>query len=135
MAAKCESSKYYVPKSTDNITQIIGKIEVDHLEQPIRIWTDYKRVNETHFWSNTAEHWWSLIENQDDNNYNLFLQFKDSVLVDGYGKLKNFRPPVTSCCICVVNQELKSPLKFLLIMFIASFIYVIVGVTIRLREE
>ena len=35
------------------------------LEQPLRIWTDYQRMNETFFWSDTAQTWWSgLNENQ-----------------------------------------------------------------------
>ena len=35
---------------------------MDHLEQPVRIWTDYERFNRTHFWSKTANEWWQKVD-------------------------------------------------------------------------
>ena len=34
-------------------------IQTSDLVQPLRIWTDYQRTNETFFWSDTARGFWS----------------------------------------------------------------------------
>ena len=46
----------------DDLRKITSKIKMDHLEQPVRIWTDYERFNRTHFWSKTANEWWQKVD-------------------------------------------------------------------------
>ena len=93
---------------------------MDHLEQPVRIWTDYKRFNRTHFWSETAKVWWNDIR----------WKFKESVLVNGYKKLRNYRAPINGCCICVVKLEMKWHFKCLILFLVASFVFAIAGLTL-----
>ena len=62
LAEKCENSSFFVPKSIDDLRKITSKIKMDHLEQPVRIWTDYERFNRTHFWSKTANEWWQNVD-------------------------------------------------------------------------
>ena len=106
----------------DDLRKITSKIKMDNLEQPVRIWTDYERFNRSHFWSETANEWWQSV------NHGGFLEqwkFKDSVVVNGYKKLKNYRPPMNGCCICVVKQEMKWHFKCLILFFIASFVFAV----------
>ena len=49
---KCEKSSFFVPKSIEDLKRITPKINIDRLEQLVRIWTDYERFNRTHFWIN-----------------------------------------------------------------------------------
>ena len=83
-----------------------------------RLWTDYERFNETHFWSDIASSWWSDNDESQINYYEDYFQFKSrgrfsvdfwwhqeimisrhlkvkwkpsKVLFNGYKKLKNFR--------------------------------------------
>ena len=46
----------------NDLRKITSKIKMDHLEQPVRIWTDYERFNRTHFWSKTANEWWQNVD-------------------------------------------------------------------------
>ena len=112
----------------DDLEKITSKIKMDHLEQPVRIWTDYERFNRSHFWSETANEWWQSV-----NHSGLHMwTFKDSVVVNGYKKLKNYPPPTDGCCICVVKQEMKWHVKCLILFFIASFVFAVVAMTLRL---
>ena len=127
LAEKCENSSFFVPKSMDDLRKITPKIKMDHLEQPVRIWTDYERFNRSHFWSETANEWWQSV------NHGGFLEqwkFKDSVVFNGYKKLKNYRPPIIGCCICVVKQEMKWHFKCLILFFIASFVFAVVAMAL-----
>ena len=54
----------------------------------LRFWTDYKRTNETHFWSDAANNWWSQCQSSKLLDQN-FAQFFGSVKIDGHKKLKN----------------------------------------------
>ena len=103
------------------MTKILKKINIDYLKEAATIWTDYERLNKTHFWSKTAKHWWTNLDQQQG------LEFKSSVLSNGYQKLRNHHPQMNSCCICVVNQEMKWLLKCLILVFIASLVFAIVG--------
>ena len=121
LAEKCENSSFFVPKSTEDLQRITSQIKMDHLEQPVRIWTDYKRLNRTHFWSETAKVWWSDIR----------WKFKESVLVNGYKKLRNYRAPINGCCICVLKLEMKWHFKCLILFLVASLVFAIAGLTLR----
>ena len=57
-------------------------------------------------------------------------KFKDSVMVNGYKKLKNYRPPIYGCCVCVVELEMKWHFKCLILFFIASFVFALVAMTL-----
>ena len=41
-----------------------------------RLWTDYKRFNETHFWSDIASNWWSQIDESQVNSDGDYFKFK-----------------------------------------------------------
>ena len=119
---KCENSSFFVPKSIEDLKRITTKININRLEQPVRIWTDYERFNTSHFWSKSAKQWWI--------NLDELWKFKDAVLVNGYKKLKNYRDPINGCCICVIQQEMKWKFKCLSLFFVASSIFTIVRITL-----
>ena len=84
------------------------KIIANNLSLPLRIWTDYERMNKTHFRSEIAKSWWSFdIENESHTwGYWRMLSvqgrtkshFLDSVLCDGKRKLINTHG--CGSCIC-----------------------------------
>ena len=41
-----------------------------------RLWTDYERFNETHFWSDIASSWWSQIDESQINSDGDYFKFK-----------------------------------------------------------
>ena len=87
LTEKCENLTFYVPESTNDLDKVMANIKTESLPQPIRIWTDYERLNRTHFWSATADRWWSLKD--ETITRESWWTFKDSVLVDGYGEVPN----------------------------------------------
>ena len=61
----CGKSHIYIPKSANQMGKFSDEIAKNNLSHPIRIWTDYKRVNKTHFRSEVARSLWSFdIENE-----------------------------------------------------------------------
>ena len=132
MAEKCQNSSLYIPKSTDHLETVMAKIKIQQYEQPIRIWTDFKRLNNTHFWSETGKFWWSTVDVQGPGGLNYRMAFKDSVVFNGYGKLKNFLSSDIGNCICVVNQQLKWQVKCLILFFVASFVFASAGINLGL---
>ena len=61
----CGKSQIYIPKSANQMGKFTNEILRNNLSHPIRIWTDYKRVNKTHFRSEIAKSLWSFdIENE-----------------------------------------------------------------------
>jgi len=61
----CGKSQIYIPKSANQMGKFTTEILRNNLSHPIRIWTDYKRVNKTHFRSEIAKSLWSFdIENE-----------------------------------------------------------------------
>ena len=67
--------------------------------------------------------------NQPDNP--LWITFRDSVVFDGYGKLKNLEPTEIGHCICTVNFEFKRPMKFLIFSFVGSLVFLVIGVILK----
>ena len=63
----------------EDLQKAIENIEMAHFEQPLLIWTDYEMFNETHFWSNTGQNWWSKLDYQ-DTEYNEWLKFRSTVM-------------------------------------------------------
>ena len=104
---------------------------IDHLEEPVRIWTDFERLNKTHFWSRTAESWWTNLDKNDDQETESLWTFKDSVTFNGHRKLKNFSPRNPGCCVCVSNLQMKRPMKWLIFCLVASLVFAVTGVTYR----
>ena len=133
---KCVNSSFYVPETVTDMQKAIENIKVDNLEQPLRIWTDYKMINETHFWSDTGQNWWSKLNFQ---NYtetegikdSEWLEFKSLVMFDGNKKLQNFGPPMPGVCICVRNQKLKWEFKCLILCLIASFVFAAISISTK----
>ena len=125
----CENSTLYVPKTLENLTQVMRTIQLDHLEQPVRIWTDYERFNATHFWSNSAQNWWRTFGKQGDING--LGQFKDSTIFNGNGKIMNFSPAHRGSCVCVTNLRIKTHFICLILCLIFSFVFVIGSIIYR----
>ena len=67
---KCPNSTLFIPRSTDDLEPIVAKMKLENYEQPIRIWTDYERLNKTHFWSEAGQFW--LVSNFVPNNFVFF---------------------------------------------------------------
>ena len=68
-----------------------------------RLWTDYGRVNQTHFWSKIVNDWWNNKNNSQfmsfDDEYTVFAS---NVTSDGYKKLRNTKSgQAGASCICV----------------------------------
>ena len=53
----------------------------------VRFWTDYERINKTHFWSDIANAWWSQCQSSDIVDP---MEFRAAVMIDGYRTLRNF---------------------------------------------
>merc|ERR1711990_538694 len=93
------------------------EISRNNLSHPIRILTDYKRVNKTHFRSEVAKSLWSFdIENESHTwGYWRMLgekddrrsHFKDSVLCDVNKRLLNMPKTVKGGCICIAGWHIK----------------------------
>lgn len=62
----CGSKKIFIPSSKDEFITALKSQQTSDLEQPLRIWTDYRRTNGTFFWSDIAKKWWS---NQNENQF------------------------------------------------------------------
>ena len=137
LAEKCMNSSFYVPKTVEDMQKAIENITVDHFEQPVRILTDYKMVNETHFWSDTGQNWWSKVKYQENlaetkgRKDSEWLTFKNLVMFDGNKKLQNYGPPMDAACICVCNQKLKWELKCLILFLVASFVFTSIALSTR----
>ena len=71
----------------------------DDFDESIRFWTDYIRINETHFWSEIANTWWSQCQRSSLMSLN-YSKFRATVIIDGYTELINFVSAHTGC-ICV----------------------------------
>ena len=71
-------------------------------EPVVRLWTDYERLNQTHFWSETAKLWWSSKNHSQIMNYDdSYTDFANHVSCDGYKRLRNIEPKDGTSCICV----------------------------------
>ena len=70
-----------------------------YLHRTVNFWTDYSRVNETHFWSEIENVWWSQCQSSDliDPDY----AFKASVSIDGHKKIRNLSGRSKMGCICI----------------------------------
>lgn len=101
---KCDS--LFVPKTETEFENIFHSMDNFIFQKNkyyhyVRFWTDYSRTNQTHFWSQIANNWWSQCQSSDlpDPNYN---KFNAVVSIDGYKMLRN--QSGASCqagCICI----------------------------------
>ena len=133
---KCVNSSFYVPKTISDMQKAVENIKLADLEQPVRIWTDYKMVNETHFWSDTGQNWWNKLDYQNNiesKGTKDWLEFKSLVMFDGNKKLKNYGPPMDGACICIRNQKLKWEFKCLIFFLISTSVFAAISVFIRRR--
>ena len=127
---RCENSSFYVPKTDDDLKKVNFTANIDHLDQPVRILTDYIRSNKTHLWSNSSKNWWNIFNEQDmENSTSIHGKFKDSVTFNGYGKVKNSSPLKHGCCVCIVDLKLIWQFKSLILALIASSIFVVTGIS------
>ena len=79
-----------------------------YLRRTVNFWTDYNRVNETHFWSEIANAWWSQCRSQDVPNAD-FTEF--SVSIDGHKKIRNLIGRSELGCICMEKVKLMHNLQ------------------------
>ena len=121
-------SSIFIPKSKNDFVQIMKTVDTKNLTRPIRyevfivhirvserrfesgfqtsgqrLWTDYKRINQTHFWSKIVNDWWN---NKNDSQFMSFddeyTVFASNVTSDGYKKLRNTKSgQAGASCICV----------------------------------
>ena len=57
----CKEKTVFIPKSEAELNQATSFLRnFEPNSTKFRIFTDYKRINESHFWSETARHWWNL---------------------------------------------------------------------------
>ena len=95
----------YVPRTEIDFINIAESIKryfvktKDHYDESIRFWTDYIRINETHFWSEIANTWWSQCRRAYLMSPN-YSKFRSTVTIDGYSELRNMITAHTGC-ICV----------------------------------
>ena len=82
----------------ENVKNYVFKKE-DDFDESIRFWTDYIRLNETHFWSEIANTWWSQCRRSSLMSLN-YSKFRATVIIDGYTELINVVSAHTGC-ICV----------------------------------
>jgi len=95
----------YVPRTeidfintAESIKRYIFKTK-DNYDESIRFWTDYIRINETHFWSEIASTWWSQCRRSYLMSPN-YSRFMSTVTIDGYSELRNMITAHAGC-ICV----------------------------------
>ena len=57
----CKNKKVFIPQSGAELNQATrSSRNFAPNSTVLRIFTDYKRTNESHFWSETAKNWWNL---------------------------------------------------------------------------
>ena len=95
----------FIPRTENDLTFLMESMTNSTFGDPgdydktIRFWTDYYRINTTHFWSKKTNTWWSQCRSTDLENPK-YSKFHDQVAVDGYNNLRNYSG--NSCgCICV----------------------------------
>ena len=54
----CGSKKLFIPTSKNDLMKVM-KLKRTDPNQTLWVWSDYRRINETFFWSDTAKAWWS----------------------------------------------------------------------------
>ena len=100
-----------VPRTDVEFTSLAENVrsydfkEKDDFDEPIRFWTDYIRINETHFWSEITNTWWSQCQRSRLMSQN-YSKFRATVIIDGYSELINVVTAQTGC-ICVGKVILK----------------------------
>ena len=101
---KCE---HFIPKNHSELAQIAESIQFDMFSNRdtrdigiIRFWTDYQRINETHFWSKIANTTWSQCRSWGLLNKD-FSKFRGSVVINGHKKIKNVFGRTEAGCICI----------------------------------
>ena len=59
----CENYSIYIARSEIELmraTKLATQSLPNRYSPKLRIYTDYKRINESHFWSETIQDWWNL---------------------------------------------------------------------------
>ena len=80
----CENYSIYIARSEielNRATKLATKSLPNRYSPKLRIYTDYKRINESHFWSETIQDWWNL-KNDSQSGLRKFLLYvrQDSVI-------------------------------------------------------
>ena len=101
---KCDR---FIPRNHSELAQIVENIQYDMFSNRdtrdigiIRFWTDYQRINETHFWSKIANTWWSQCKSWELINQD-FSKFRGSIIMNGRRKIKNVFDRKSAGCICI----------------------------------
>ena len=99
----CEAP--FIPQTELQLTNISKFIQSSHFNESISLLTDYKRVNETHFWSKLTNSWWSQCQRPGVRIPD-YGEFSSMVIMDGHKKLRNYIS-VNAGCVCVGKVRTK----------------------------
>ena len=66
----------------------------------VKFWTDYVRVNDTHYWSELGNSWWSQCRSSELSNPDFF-KFSSVVIIDGHRNIRNAIDRYKTGCICI----------------------------------
>ena len=102
-----EKCKRLIPKNHSELAQIVENIQnYTFLNsdtrglKTIRFWTDFQRTNETHFWSEISNTWWSQCNRSTLLNQ-FFSKFPGSVTINSHKKIRNVFGRTKAGCICI----------------------------------
>ena len=101
----CQKCNLCIPSSKTELTKISESMknyifDNSNLRQAINFWTDYVRKNETHFWSEIRQNWWSQCRSSDLSNPT-YSNFPSTVDIDGHKKIRNVIDRNRTGCICI----------------------------------
>ena len=136
LAENCINSTFYVPKNKYDLKEVIETINVENITtERLLIWTDYERINITHFWSNSANNWLKTMDYQNHMEVDPLLEFHSLVMFNGYGKFRNYRPLDYGYCVCVLNRKLKWYLQSSILFFVSCIFFSFIGLALRSRFQ
>ena len=79
----CEDYSIYIPRSEielNRATKLATESLPNRHSPKLRIFTDYKRINESHFWSETVQDWWNLKNDSQSGLWKFVLYDRYSVI-------------------------------------------------------
>ena len=136
LAENCRNSTLYVPKNKHDLQEVIATINVENITTDrLLIWTDYERINITHFWSNSANNWLKTMDYQTHMEADNLLEFNSLVMFNGYGKFRNYIPSAYGYCVCVLNRKLKWYLQSSILFFVSCIFFAFIGLAMQSRFQ
>ena len=102
-AATCREP--FIPRTKSDLRRLTRIMDnfvfnTTYFDKAVRFWTDYVRVNKTHFWSENRNSWWSQCRSSDLYNPE-YSKFSSVVVIDGHRKIRNMIARNKTGCICI----------------------------------